>query len=367
MSDDEGTEWAECCVCGLSTDPRANLPGDRDPREVEVRGEPGNSGSGMSGVSRTERRRVSTSGCRPVVMPDGGKGDEWLARNARHVGTSQWPEAKGTGSWERATTSGRRADYGSEEGLGRFWVRYPDGDIHQVLLVKDGEEYAGACGCESFQYETNRPCAHLCVLRIEDSEMGSDNFSVPSSHEYVRELIAVSDGAQSDESEAVTQAHPEQQNSATAVPEPDTGASEVPQEPAQTDDAFASPLPDVEDKFVIDMDGSKYIRKAGYARLLSQQGWTVETDEVVGAHETEWKRAKYRATIFDPETGRALSTSVGTAGPPEKEDMADADMHLDELAETRAWTRAASIATGEGMTALAEIPEHSGEEVNTNV
>jgi len=35
--------------------------------------------------------------------------------------------------------------------------------------------------------------------------------------------------------------------------------------------------------------------------------------------------------------------------------MSDADMHLDELAETRAWTRAASIATGEGMTALVEV------------
>jgi hypothetical protein len=35
--------------------------------------------------------------------------------------------------------------------------------------------------------------------------------------------------------------------------------------------------------------------------------------------------------------------------------MSDAGMHLDELAETRAWTRAAAIATGEGLTALVEV------------
>jgi len=39
-------------------------------------------------------------------------------------------------------------------------------------------------------------------------------------------------------------------------------------------------------------------------------------------------------------------------------------MQLDELAETRAWTRAASIATGEGLTAVAELPEHAGKGVD---
>jgi len=145
---------------------------------------------------------------------------------------------------------------------------------------------------------------------------------------------------------------------------PPAPPEEEPAVPAESDEttpqqfhdagAFATTMPEVDEKYAMQMGGETYIRKAGYARLLKQQGWRVRRDEIVGSHETDYQRAKYEARIVD-ESGEVLAEAVGTAGPPDSEDMSDADMHLDELAETRAWTRAASIATGEGMTALVEV------------
>jgi hypothetical protein len=196
-----------------------------------------------------------------------------------------------------------------------------------------------------------------------------DRVSVPESHEYVLELG--NDDAQPQESNETgaerveatpVEDTPQDTQRDVQTAQPDVSEREPPAPPQQRDDAFANPLPDVEDKYAITMNGDTYIRKAGYARLLKQQGWTVKNVEVLGSHETDWERAKYRATIVD-ENGDAIANSVGTAGPPDKEDMANADMHLDELAETRAWTRAASIATGEGLTAFAELPENASEVV----
>jgi hypothetical protein len=292
-----------------------------------------------------------------------------LARNAEHLGTDNWPDTQGTDARSRAASNIDDALIAEEEGLGRWQVQLPDGDPHQVLVVKAGEDYAGACDCDGWKYHDS-PCSHLITVRIGEFV---DRTDIPESHDYVMELShddaqPETDDAEDSERDAETfddvSVDEEMQNAPTEVQptQPAQRESQAPTPPKQSDDAFANPLPDVEDKYAIDMGGDTYIRKAGYARLLKQQGWTVKNVEVLGSHETEWERAKYRATIVD-EHGDAIANSVGTAGPPDREDMTNADMHLDELAETRAWTRAASIATGEGLTAFAELPENASEVV----
>jgi len=254
-------------------------------------------------------------------------------------------DAKGTQSWDRAKVPHGASDLKVEgRSLGRIGVQLPDSDtLHECLIVQapDGTT-AGACDCEGWSYQ-DYPCAHLSHLLILES---LDNVNLDTSAEYVAELLS---DAQSSEHRAEGDDTGEDTDDPAPAPEPAEPAT-----PAR-DDAFAEPMPDVDDRFVMNLNGDTYIRKAGYARLLHQAGLTVKSVEVVGAHETEWTRAKYRAQIVNGD-GEVVAQQVGTAGPPDKEGLADAEMHLDELAETRAWTRAAALATGEGMTALAEVP-----------
>lgn len=374
MSDkQDGTEWADCVICGLTTNPTANLPGDRDAREVEVREtSEGNASSVTRGVSSTATRSASR------IICDGGKGGEWLASNAVPCGEGKWEDSRGTAAWDQARDGLDEAEVSGMNELGRFTVQPADSDSQNVLLVKDGETYAGACSCAGYE-NGSPPCSHLCTVRLKEWQ---DAVEVPTSHEYARELLAVSEqsdgfgrasGDERDETEADAgaqtadgQPRSSDGTESEAVMTQSEGAHEAPAPPSESDDAFANPLPEVDDKFVIEMDGSNYVRKAGYARLLRQRGWEVGRDIVKWSHEGDEKRAVVEARIVDPESGRVIAEALGTAGPPEAEDMTGAEYNLDELAETRAWTRAASIATGEGMTALAEIPEHAEQEVDAD-
>jgi hypothetical protein len=316
----------------------------------------------------------------------------------------------------------RRAKGQAHLAVGSFTGETPtdfDGEgcqFYHLYMARTGDPFedatfVGACTCPAFRHDETRPCKHICRA-VQYDELEKDVMTV--SRSIVREIRETDDGGErstgattildddsgttdntiedvesqmricpthrrerhvrgddgtwrcvecqadgetgSDGGETESQVTPDD----GTAPQPAVAADgSVPAETHPEDDAFANPLPDVDKKYVIQMDGEQYIRKAGYARLLRQQGWRVLSTEIVGAHETDWTRAKYRAVILD-EDEQTLAQSVGTAGPPDMEDMADAEMHLDELAETRAWTRAASIATGEGMTALAEVhPDQS--------
>lgn len=260
--------------------------------------------------------------------------DEWLARNARAL---DWEEAQGTESWDRAKTEGRAAVVvKGGRGLGRYRLAMPEGkDPHEVLLVKSGDgSYAGACSCKGFR-ANSWPCAHLCTLRQDEA---LDDREIAQSSEYVAELVP--EDVQEEPGDVEEAPEPPAEVDGTSPPAPD--------------DAFARELPDVPDQYVMELDGDAYIRRAGYARLAKAAGFRISILEVVGAHETEWERAKYRATVMD-EDGNNLASDVGTAGPPESEGMDDAECHLDELAATRAATRALAWATGEGLTAVAEV------------
>lgn len=271
--------------------------------------------------------------------------------------------------------------------------------------------FVGACSCPAFRHDETRPCKHICravqydemeqsvitksgslvrdvaeaddggerstgATTILDTDTGAADSSIEDVESQMRicpthrreRHVRGDDGTwrcvkcQADGETGSDAGEADPQTTADDGPAPQPVVATDGAVPAEThpeDDAFANPLPEVDDKYAISMDGETYIRRAGYARLLRQQGWRVLSTEIVGAHETDWERSKYRAVILD-EDEQTLAQSVGTAGPPDKEDMNNAEMHLDELAETRAWTRAASIATGEGMTALAEVhPDQS--------
>lgn len=260
--------------------------------------------------------------------------DQWLARNARAL---EFDDAQGTESWDRAREHGQEAFITGPAGpMGRYRVELPDGeDQHETLLVKNSDgDYAGACDCEGFRMH-DKPCAHLCTLRLE--EWGGQ-IEIATSTEYVAELTENGNGREEPEP-AGAPTPPAQAGDASTI----TG-----------DDAFATALPDVPDQYVMELGGDTYIRRAGYARLARSAGLRLSLVEVVGAHETGYERAKYRATVMGPD-GDNLASDVGTAGPPEMEEMGDAEMHLDELAATRAATRALAWATGEGLTAVAEV------------
>lgn len=270
----------------------------------------------------------------------------WLTRNADHINPETAREGE---SWDRAKRGASDANIvDGDRGLGRQAVALPDGEeIHETLLVQSPNgDLAGACDCDGWRMGDSA-CAHLCTLLALD---GLDIREIPTSGQYVSELMSSNAEEVTEEREAAESDVPD-----TQEPHP----SDQPRVPRERSDAFAEPLPDVDDQYVMDMGGDTYIRKAGYARLLKQQGYRVNTVVEQYAHEGDEKRAVVMANIMDAD-GDLIAQNVGTAGPPEAEDMDGAEWNLDELAVTRAWTRAAAIATGEGMTALAEV--HPGEE-----
>jgi len=295
----------------------------------------------------------------------------WLRRNARRIDVQ---EAKGTESWDRVDPGLSSSLVTAQEARGHHAITLPDsGNTHECIFVEspDGTT-VGACDCTGF-VANDHPCAHLVALGTLDV---MNKWSPPTDSS----LVGTLEGGRKPDY------HPDrEQGDVTRYeepPEPSTDGGEgdvVPVEsgesedtPAppereetvpQRDDAFASPMPDVPSEYVMQLDGETYIRRAGYARLAKQAGFRVEISPLVQPEETEPPRAKYQAVVKDGE-GEIVGQDIGTSGPPDVESMADAEAHLDELAITRAKTRALSWATGEGLTALSELPEHANEGVS---
>jgi hypothetical protein len=291
---------------------------------------------------------------------------DWLHRNGQAV-NAKTHQAESSDSWQAALSGDMELLSSPGQGVTRVTSESGE-EPYLTVLAEWNESMAGACECEDFRHRGG-PCKHL-LYRVQVASIGShDVIESKGLWETLvqRESDAGNERSAENLSDTTPDVEPAGEPAETSAdggesrPAPPQDEPAVPAESGETAtqdfhdaSAFANPLPEVDEKYAMQMNGETYIRKAGYARLLRQQGWRVSLEEVVGAHETEWTRAKYRATIHD-EDGDVLAESTGTAGPPESEDMSDAGMHLDELAETRAWTRAASIATGEGMTALVEV------------
>jgi len=104
----------------------------------------------------------------PNAKAPDGKGLEWLKRNARRLDFIRTREMNNQ-SWRRAREHSEDAYIEECESRGRFWIEFPDGDEHDVILVKHGREgdaFIGACSCDGFEY--NGQCSHLCALARRD-------------------------------------------------------------------------------------------------------------------------------------------------------------------------------------------------------
>lgn len=276
-------------------------------------------------------------------------------------------EAQSSESWERALRHGQNAEIDGEWGsLGAQTVTLPDSDdTHRTLLVKTPDEtYVGACDCDGFVFYGSA-CAHLCTLRQLE---GLGDYHIQTNGGYVDELLSTDPPDDSTDDRTATAdekmdtedtAQPSENGSERFVEGTGGDVVDVPSESTGPErrrrDAFAEPLPDVDSQYVMDMGGETYIRRAGYARLGQQQGFRPVPEIVQYAHEGDEQRAVVLGKILNDE-GEVIAKDIGTAGPPEYEDMDGAGANLDELATTRALTRAMAWATGEGLTAVEEIP-----------
>lgn len=292
-----------------------------------------------------------------------------LTTGARELNFSR---AKSTESWERALRHAQNAEIDAEWGsLGAQTVTLPDSeDTHRTLLVKTPDEtYVGACDCDGFLHHET-PCAHLCSLRQLE---GLGDHHVRTNGGYADELLSTEPADDSTDDRTATAdekmdtedtAQPEKNGAAGADERSSEDVVDIPSEAGSPQrrrrDAFAEPLPDVDGQYVMEMGGETYIRRAGYARLGQQQGFRPVPEIVQYAHEDNGQRAVVLGKILNDE-GEIIAQDVGTAGPPEYEDMDGAEANLDELATTRALTRAMAWATGEGLTAVEEIPGGPGE------
>jgi hypothetical protein len=152
------------------------------------------------------------------------------------------------------------------------------------------------------------------------------------------EVVDVDDQAPQDAPEPAT---------ADVEPQGSTDENDVPATPS---DPFAQELADdVPQRFVMELRGETYVRRAGYARIARANDLRLSLEEVVGAHETDWEHSKYRARVTDASGDVLVDSEVGSAHIDE-EDLSGAAGELDELAATRAARRAVEWATGAGMT-----------------
>jgi len=97
------------------------------------------------------------------------------------------------------------------------------------------------------------------------------------------------------------------------------------------------------------LGGDTYIRRAGFQRLARSEGYRVKTEMRTWASDTDCELAEARARVL--ENGDVVATGTGTAYLPE-EDLSGAAGNLNELAETRALSRAMGWATGAGLSAV---------------
>jgi hypothetical protein len=310
-----------------------------------------------------------------IEPTDEGRGIDWLERNATLLPIS---DLKDTDSWDRAGEQRRDAEIQPLDSDDLFRVKLPDGDPHLVLMVRNTDnEKVGACSCEGYRY--NDHCAHLLTLamldvteqyvRLQDmraAQLRSDPVDAEiidhSDQEDVLDAGDDRDDREDDHGDDPSPQEPEVVES-TTKDVPDTQGSTGENQPADpSTKAFAGELPDVGKEYVMEMGGETYIRRAGYARLARAEGFRLTFEEIVGAHETDWTHSKYWVRVVN-EDGEHIAEDVGTAGPPDAEDMSDAESNLDELAATRAATRALAWATGEGLNAVAEVAEQQTERI----
>ena len=323
------------------------------------------------------------------LLPEGESADDvdlasvdWLKRNAAPVDIDSVRGGESV-AWERGKGAAGKAAVDVRAATGAAVVRLPDGDPHATILVEAaGDEtgpFAGACDCEGWRYHEG-PCAHLVTRAVRNVLRSGE---VPTDVDLFKRLKnaggPVVDDVQGDDQEGDAgvsdvggleqQAEsaesrdndPEEAGSQASHHTPDggeTGSHDVEivesdgnpdRMPHTAGDPFASQLStNVPERFVMEIGGETYIRRAGYAAIARDANLRVSVDPVTAAEDTDFQHARYHAVVRDAD-GEVLGEDFGTAHL-EGEDLDGAEYQLDELASTRAVRRALEWATGAGST-----------------
>lgn len=159
---------------------------------------------------------------------------------------------------------------------------------------------------------------------------------------------------------------PAKQATADGGPQAVSEPSEAPPEAQDPEIVASESLPDekppinqdpvdwMPSHFVDQIQGVPTLNRKGYAVMCERFGVSVTSEPVTLASETDFEHAEFHATATTAD-GQEYS-GFGSANVERGEgENADDEMLLNELAETRAMKRAASWATGVGMTAASEL------------
>jgi len=267
-----------------------------------------------------------------------------LPHHARRVDPMEARYQKAT-AFERARDEDVTVDVG--DAPGRATVTVGDGDPHDVVLVEDDDGEIGYCDCDGFAFHQDElaggVCTHLVALAMEATLNGG--------------LVKTVDGVM-DVDDA--RDHPDTEQEGLAGEDPgaepevvDADSSERcdPAEAPTTkiDDPFAGALENVDDRFVMTLGGDPYIRREGWQRLARSEGYRLQRTMVTFQSETDSTLAECEAQVLDGDD--VVAEATGTAHI-DGEDMSDAVANLNELAETRAYSRALGWATGAGLSAV---------------
>jgi hypothetical protein len=257
-------------------------------------------------------------------------------------------------AFERARDEDVTVDVG--DAPGRATVIVGDGGPHDVVLVEDGDGHVGYCDCDGFAFhEDELPggvCAHLVALAMEatlnqgliktvDEVLDVDD---ARDHPDVEQTEVVD--ADPDDTDLEEKIERAQEASADLPDRDDRAEAPTP----KLDDPFAEELEDVDERFVMRLGGDPYIRREGFQRLARAEGYRVATEMHTWASDTDNELAEASARVLD-EDGDVVATGTGTAYLPD-EDLSGAAGNLNELAETRALSRAMGWATGAGLSAV---------------
>jgi hypothetical protein len=137
--------------------------------------------------------------------------------------------------------------------------------------------------------------------------------------------------------------HPEQTESDDGD---DAGeATAIPESP----DIDKNPVEWLPDHLIDMVEGVPTISRKGYCIICQRYDVSIESESIVRSSDTEFEYAEFRAVAVDSD-GKAYS-GFGTA----HVERGDDPYLLNELAETRAMKRAATWATGVGLTAVEEM------------
>jgi len=122
-------------------------------------------------------------------------------------------------------------------------------------------------------------------------------------------------------------------------------ATNIPENP----DIDKNPVEWLPDHLIDMVEGVPTISRKGYCIICQRYDVSIESESIVRSSNTEFEYAEFRAVAVDSD-GKAYS-GFGTA----HVERGDDPYLLNELAETRAMKRAATWATGVGLTAVEEM------------